>query len=149
MRVDSMPALRSLVDHLVRGEGRVPMLSAYVPDAVHHRVVVVGERAVASYENPIEDGDFRSSPSDDRADYRAEVPRDLAEPAIAAVRALRLLFGGVDLLRHASGRVYVLEANFPCFFPQATLGGGLDVAGPMVDFLAARARAMLAGRPRG
>lgn len=141
MRADAMPALRALIDHLVRGEGRVPELSAYVPDAMHHRVIVVGDRAVATYENPIEAGDFRSAPADDAAAYSADVPPHLAAPAIAAVRALRLRFGGVDLLRHASGRVYVLEVNFPCFFAQATLGGGVDVAGAMLDWLVARAQA--------
>lgn len=140
MRADTMPALRALIDHLVRGEGRVPELSAFVPDALHHRVIVVGDRAVATYENPVVEGDFRSAPADEPAAYSSAVPALLAAPAIAAVRALRLRFGGVDLLRHASGRVYVLEVNFPCFFAQATLGGGVDVAGAMVDWLVARAK---------
>lgn len=142
MRADSMPTLVALVDHLVRGEGRVPELSAYVPDAEHHRVIVVGDRAVATYGNPIVDGDFRSAPADEPSAYATEVPSSLAAPAVAAVHALRLRFGGVDLLRHASGRIYVLEVNFPCFFAQATLGGGVDVAGPMLDWLVARARAV-------
>jgi len=149
MRADNEASLRGLIDYLVRGQGRVPTLSAYVPDAMHFRVIVVGDRAVACYDNPVREGDFRSSPSDDAASYRAEVPGWLADPAVRAVRAHRLFFGGVDLLRHPSGRVYVLEVNFPCFFAQATLGGGVDVAGPMIDFLSERARrAALAGAPQ-
>jgi hypothetical protein len=143
MRADSMPALRSLLDYLVHGGG-VPMLSAYVPGAMHHRVVVVGDRAVATYENPIRPDDFRSLPSGDPAHYSADVPPELAGPAIRAVQAQRVLFGGVDLLRHPSGRVYVLEVNFPCYFPQATAVGGVDVAGEMVRFLIDRATQLAA-----
>jgi hypothetical protein len=146
MRADSMPALRSLLEHLL-GSGSLPMMSTYIPGAMHHRVVVVGRRAVATYENPTRPGDFRSLPSDDPAAYTAEVPPELAGPAVRAVHAQRVLFGGVDLLRHPSGRVYVIEVNFPCYFPQATLVGGVDVAGAMVDFLIERARHLAAGPP--
>jgi glutathione synthase/RimK-type ligase-like ATP-grasp enzyme len=73
----------------------------------------------------------------------------LAAPAVRAVRAQRLFFGGVDLLRHPSGRLYVIEVNFPCFFAQATLGGGVDVAGPMIDFLSERARSRASGEHVG
>jgi hypothetical protein len=140
LRADNEATLRGMIDYLVRGQGRVPVVSAYIPDAMHFRVIVVGDRAVACYENPLREGDFRSEPSEDRSTYRADVPDALASPAIRATRALRLFFGGVDLLRHPSGRVYVLEVNFPCFFPQATLEGGVDVAGPMLDFLTEQAR---------
>lgn len=142
MRADSLPALGSLIDYLVRGQGAVPMLSAYVAEAMHHRVVVVGDRAVASYENPIREHDFRSTPSERAEDYRADVPETLAKLAILAVKAERLAFGGVDLIVHSSGRAYVLEVNYPCFFPQATLVAGIDVAGPMLDYLVARAKAL-------
>ncbi len=140
MRADNEATLRGLLDYLVRANGCVPTLSAYIPEAMHFRVIVVGEQAVACYENPVRPGDFRSSPSSEADSYRADVPDWLAAPAVRAVRAQRLFFGGVDLLRHPSGRLYVLEVNFPCFFAQATLGGGVDVAGPMLDFLIERAK---------
>lgn len=143
MRVDSMPALRSLVDHLIRGQGTIPMMSAYVENAIHHRVVVVGDRAICAYDNPAREDDFRSSPSELPGSYTVDVPEALAKVAIAAVHAERLAFGGVDVLVHATGRPYVLEVNYPCYFPQATLAAGIDVAGPMVDWLVARAEALV------
>jgi hypothetical protein len=133
MRAETWPTLFSLVDHLC--QTATPTLEAWVPDAMHHRVVVVGDRAVASYLNPVLADDFRSAPSDDPADYTARVPADLAEVAVAAVRALGYDFAGVDVLAHASGRLYVIEANFPCYFPQAQEVAGIDVAGAMVDVL--------------
>ena len=144
MRVDSMPALRSLLDHLVRGQGMVPMMSAYVPNAMHHRVVVVGGQAICSYENPSREHDFRSTPSDREEAYTVAVPEALAKVAIAAVHAERLAFGGVDVLVHETGRAYVIEVNYPCYFPQATLMAGIDIAGPMVDWLVARAKVLTA-----
>jgi len=140
LRADGPVALMGLLDHLVRGQGIVPWISSYVPDAMHHRVVVVGERAVVSYENPIVANDFRSSPSGEASAYTAAVPAPLARLAVAAARAEKVYFAGVDVLVHPTGRAYVIEVNSPCYFPQATLAAGLDVAGPMVDFLVARAK---------
>ena len=47
IRADSLASLFSIVDYAL-AEGTKPMLTAYVPDAVHWRVVVVGDEAVAS-----------------------------------------------------------------------------------------------------
>lgn len=55
-----------------------------------------------------------------------------------AAHALGYDFAGVDILLHPSGRAYLLEANFPCFFPQAERFGRADVAGLMVEHLLAR-----------
>ena len=46
--------------------------------------------------------------------------------------------GGVDILKRADG-CYVLEANFPCFFALAQIRVGIDVAGPMLDYLVRKA----------
>jgi hypothetical protein len=145
LRADSYPSLFSIVDHAL-AQGTLLELSAYVDRAVHHRVVVVGERGVATYRNVTRDDDFRSSPSEDPKDYSAQVPAALEKIALRAARALRLDFAGVDVLEHPSGRLYVLEANFPCFHPQAQLVAGIDVSGAMVDELLAKARRLLAAR---
>lgn len=145
MVADSFPALVSLLDY-VRSRGTTPRLVAYVPDAVHWRAVVVGARVVAAYPNPTSDDDFRSRPSSDAAEYTSSPAADLEQVAVAATQALDLEFGGVDVMRHASGRLYVLEVNMPCYFAQAQVRGGIDVAGAMVDHLLAKSRALLAAR---
>jgi len=142
MRVDSAEALLSLADFLL-ATGHVPWLTAYVDEAMHWRAVVVGERMVASYRNPARPGDFRSEGSDDPADVAAVPPAGVEPLAVAAVKALRLDFGGVDILEHPSGRLYLLEANFPCYFPHAQVVGGIDVAGAMVEHLMRRAKALV------
>lgn len=139
IRVESFPALFSIIDYAL-AMGSAPLLCAYVAGATHWRVVVVGQRAVAAYRNAPEDDDFRTYARRDPADYVSEVPSALAAVAIRAVQALRLEHGGVDVLEHESGRLYVLEANFPCYFPQAQLVGGIDVAGEMVEHLMAKSK---------
>jgi hypothetical protein len=139
-RADSPEALISLVD-LLHSVGRAPKLVTYVPDAVHVRVVVVAGRAVAAYDNVIPAGDFRSVPSDDPKAYRQAPQDEAARLAIAACDALDVDLGGVDILRHTSGRHYVLEVNTPCYFPRAERFGA-DVSGPLVDALRASAQVM-------
>lgn len=139
VRLDSWPALFSFVDFAI-SQGRVPQLSRFISDAMHWRVVVVGGRAVVAYRNPIAEDDFRSYASDDPADATDAPDADLAELAIRAVAALRLEFGGVDILRGADGSLYLLEVNFPCYFAHAQRVAGIDIAGAMLDHLLTKAR---------
>lgn len=139
IQVDSLPGLFSTLDFLL-AQGLQPMLSAFVDNALHWRAVVIGDRCIATYRNLQETDDFRSYASGDRADFTAAPPAALGELAVRAVQALRLEFGGVDLLEHPSGRLYVLEANFPCFFADPQTVAGIDVAGMMLDHLMAKCR---------
>jgi hypothetical protein len=134
LRVDSLPSLYSMVDFAL-STGRSPLLMSYVDHAEHWRVVVVGTQAIAAYLNPQDADDFRSHGSDKPEDCTAQVDPDMAALAVGAVQALGLEFGGVDILRHPSGRLYLLEANFPCFHTHAETVGGLDVSGAMLDHL--------------
>jgi hypothetical protein len=133
MRADSLPALTGLVE-MMCAQGTPPTLLAYVPEALHLRVIVVGDRAVTAYRNPLRPEDFRSMPSAAASDYDIELPPDVAELAVEAAHIVGTDFAGVDILLHESGRAYVLEANFPCFFPQAERFG-VSVAGAMLAYL--------------
>ena len=137
LRVDSLAALFSLVDH-ARSQGLSPALIQYLPDTVHWRVIVVGDRAVASYPNPVPADDFRSRAPDDPAAYQTPPPPSLAALAVAATHTLGARFGGVDLLhRESDDRAWILEVNTPCYFAHAQEDGGVDVAGAMLDALLA------------
>lgn len=138
LRADSFPALRSLAELLV-SRGHVARLAAYVPDAMHWRLVVVGDRVVSAYRNPVRKDDFRSEPSGSPDDYGLTPDADMAAIAVRAARVAGTHFAGVDVIEHPSGRLYVLEANFPCYFPQAESWGLADVGGAMVDWLLERA----------
>ena len=135
---ESMAGLRSLVDYAL-AQGHNPLLCQYIRDALHWRVIVLGGRAIASYRNKQIPGDFRSCGSTDRADFEVRPSAPVVETALRAAAACELEFAGVDVLEDPAGGVWFLEANFPCYYPQAQLYGGVDIAGPMVDFLAAKA----------
>lgn len=140
MRADSPEALYSLVDYTV-AEGKTPLLAAYVEDAVHWRLIVVGDRVVAGYRNRKDENDFRTYAEKDPVDFTQPIRPEMAAVAVGAVRALRYEFGGVDVLEHPSGRLYLLESNFPCYFATPQEVVGTDVAGAMLDHLMQKAAA--------
>lgn len=142
--LESYGGLHSFVDYTLNNGARF-VLSAFIPDAEHWRVVVVGDEVVAAYRNTPQRDDFRTYDGENPEDYRFPDDPDMLESAVRAVKSLRVDFGGVDILLHPSGRHYVLEANFPCYFATAQQVGGFDVAGRIVALLQAKAR-VLAGR---
>lgn len=137
MRADSPASLYSVLD-FTSVEGKSPLLCAYVDGAIHWRLIVVGERVVAAYRNRVDHNDFRTYADADPEQFSVS-PRDaLADLAVRAVRALRYEFGGVDILEHPSGRLYLLESNFPCYFATPQEIVGTDVSGAMIDHLVAK-----------
>lgn len=140
MRFHGGDSLRPTLEYLL-SIGVRPYLSAFVDQAVHWRVVVVGDRAVAAYRNTPLDDDFRTIASLDPADFTSTPSEALSDLALRAARAVRVDMAGVDILEHPSGRLYLLEANFPCYFPHAQLVAGIDVAGALIDRLIERSGA--------
>ena len=143
MKVDSVESLYSVVDYL-NASGQMPILCAYIDDAVHWRCTVVGDRVVAAYINPKDENDFRTYGTDDPDEVFSSVNEELEEIALETTRILDVELGGVDILRHDSGRCYVLECNFPCYFGHAQEVGGIDVGGAMLDFLIDKANRLSA-----
>jgi glutathione synthase/RimK-type ligase-like ATP-grasp enzyme len=123
--------LAGLVAVLELGEGRVPLVAKRIVGAVHYRVFVVGQRAVGCYKNlPAPDG-FRTVPSLDPVDHSGDVPEPIARAAVDACRALRLRFGGADILVRGE-EVYVLEVNNPAWFGHMI---GIDIARLLLEEL--------------
>jgi hypothetical protein len=142
VKIDNWATLYSFVDYAM-AVGHQPLLQAFIEEALHWRTIVVGDRVVAAHRNTPEPDDFRTYAADDPS-VVGEAPPEVTAASIAAVHALRLEFGGVDVLEHPSGRVYVLEANFPCYFAHAQVTAGVDISGAMVDHLLAKRMALLA-----
>ena len=136
--IDSAAALYSFAAYASR-LGREPLLSKYLRDGVLWRVVVIGDAPLVAYTCYADPGDFRATKTTGASVFTAHPPDAIGTLAVRAVRACELEFGGVDILECPDGR-YVLECNFPCFFPLAQLRAGVDVAGPMVDYLLRKAR---------
>ena len=67
------------------------------------------------------------------------VPADIASLAILGTEVLEREFGGVDILQASDGVLYLLEVNYPCYFAEAQVVSGIDIAGAMIDHLLAKA----------
>jgi glutathione synthase/RimK-type ligase-like ATP-grasp enzyme len=142
IRIDSLAGLFSTMDH-ARASGRMPVLMAFVPDAIHWRCVVVGDRVVGFYRNRTDLDDFRTHASDDPADYCVPPKPEILASAVRSAAAIDVEFGGVDILEDPTGRHYVLECNFPCYFARAQIVGKHDVGGAMIDWLRKKVEAQL------
>ena len=136
VRVSDWPTLYSVADALVSAHGQHVSLMSCVEPAVHWRVLVVNGTVAAAYRNIPQEDDFRTCVDEDLKDCFTEpAPESAQQLAVQACEVLGLEFGGVDVLVHGSGRCYVLEVNFPCYFGHPKDAIGLDVAGVLVEHL--------------
>lgn len=136
MRADSHPALFSLADYLPPST----VMMEYIEHAVAYRLVVVGDAVVATearYPGPEE---FRTNTWNSGTLGKIAAPKEAARIALAAARALRLEFGGADVLETEAGRMVLTEFNMPCYFADQQNDHGIDIAGAIVDWLAAKAQ---------
>lgn len=138
MRVDSFPALFSLLDYELR-QGANPLLIQYIPHAADWRLIVLGERVIASYCKTPMANDFRAQVTGKPGEFDSTPNAAMQAVAVRAAQVLNVEFAGVDILEQADGTFFLLEANFPCYFFHAQEFGSVDVAGMMIDHLAAKA----------
>lgn len=68
---------------------------------------------------------------------------EVEQLAIKSVEVLGLEFGGVDIIMDAQERPYLMEVNFPCYFPRAQLLTGRDIASMMVEFLMKKSKTIV------
>jgi RimK family alpha-L-glutamate ligase len=141
MRVDSLESLYSVVDYLCKSEGNY-ILRQYVNVRESLRLVVLGDNVVASMKyKASHTGDFRSNRKTklDNVELIPNTP-EIEKTAVDAVHAMGLEFGGVDILVDEKKNIYVLEVNFPCHFGETQEFTKIDIAGLMLDNLAAKAK---------
>lgn len=136
VRVADWPTFYSVADALVSAHGQHVSLMSCIEPAEHWRVLVVNGSVAATYRNIPQEDDFRTCVDEDLKDcFTESAPASAQQLAVQACEVLRLEFGGVDVLVHGSGRSYVLEVNFPCYFGHPKDAIGLDVAGILVAHL--------------
>lgn len=135
MRLESWSALHSVVDMLRASVGDQVVLMAAIEPAVHWRIIVVAGACAAAYRNPLRPDDFRTHVIEEPEYFERPAPPAAVDAALRATEALGLTCGGVDVLVHESGAVYVLEVNFPFYFAHPKRAANIDVAAAMVDAL--------------
>lgn len=136
IRADSMPSLFSLADYLPSSA----ILMEYFEHAVAYRLVVVGDAVVATEARYPGPGEFRTNTWNSGTLGKIDPPGEARDIALLAADALGLEFGGADVLENEAGRMVLTEFNMPCYFADQQNDHGIDIAGAMVDFLAAKAK---------
>ena len=102
-------------------------------DGVDVRAVVVGERVVAAIER-VGTG-WRANLARGARARRSRWTSDRAELCVRAAAALGADYAGVDLLRAADGRDYVIEVNAIPGWRGVERATGVDVAAALVEHL--------------
>jgi RimK family alpha-L-glutamate ligase len=126
----------------------------YVQRAIDHggrdvRAFVVGGRVLGAIERCAPAGDWRTNVSVGGKPTAITLSDDWSELAIRAAAAVGADYAGVDLLPDvAGGGVYVLEVNGIPGWEGLQGATGLDVAGAIVEHLAAIVQAVRVGEPR-
>ncbi len=141
IKIDSLSSLYSVVDFLHDKKRRLSM-RRFIDVTSSARLIVIGDKAVASIEYTAPAGDFRSN-----ATLRPSVrPRQYSAAinslAVQAVRTTGVDFGGVDILIDRAGRPYITEVNFPCNFTRAQTATGVDIADLMLNYLQNKAASL-------
>lgn len=145
MLTEKPSASRGVVDAL-RGLYATFLLQEYIAEAggADLRCLVVGDRVVAAMRRQAPEGDFRANLHRGGVAEAVDVGRAEAEVAVHAARVLGLGVAGVDLMVSRRGPL-VLEVNASPGLEGIERSTGVDVAGQIIDFVAAGAKG--AGMP--
>lgn len=108
----------------------------------HHgcdvRAFVVGDRVIGAIERRASDGGWRTNVSLGGEARPIELSAAWSDLALRAAKAVGANYAGVDLLPARDGAVYVLEVNGIPGWSGVQSATSVDVAGAIVDHLAAR-----------
>lgn len=136
IQVDSIEGLKSLVDY-VRHLKSLVLLRSFVQHNYYGRLVVVGDRVVASHRTYSVENEFRTNALGNTDEKKEGIifSDEVQKVAVQAVKSMGVEFGGVDILFSDNGEFFISEVNSPCAFYYTQEISGVDVAGPMVDYL--------------
>lgn len=139
MRADSYESLFSIIDFL-HSRGTRFVLQEFIDAPSHARLIVLGNKVIDSIEYISGEGDFRTNSDDSPNVSGKKFSKKIEEAAVEATHALGYEFGGADIIIDKKGEHYLLEVNFPCYFPRCQETTGVDISGMMVDYLVKKSK---------
>ncbi len=116
------------------------LLEAFISHKKAYRLLVIGNEVKACTAASPGPDDFRSNIDSAHDLGPIDPPAGAIDIALAATTALRLEFGGVDILEDEEGALFVSEVNNPCYFAHQQETTGKDLAGAMIDYLLAKSQ---------
>ncbi len=126
------------LDYLLEQFPQGVMLETFISHSLAYRLLVIGDEVKACTASAPGPDDFRSNTDSAQNLGSIEPPDGAVDIALAATNALRLEFGGVDILKDENDTLYVSEVNNPCYFAHQQEATGNDLAGAMIDYLLAK-----------
>ncbi len=138
MRIDSIESFYSVSDFLKQSNIEVA-LKEYVPARRTARLMVLGDRVIDSIEYIAPKRDFRSNEGAEPNVIPKVFSKEVNNMAVKAVSALNLDFGGVDIAI-TDKDIYVLEVNFPAFYPRCEMITGTDISAMIIEYLLNKAQ---------
>lgn len=141
MLIESMRSLRSVLDFL-RTTGREFILREYIKPQHVARLVVLGDKVIASLKYAIDPQDFRGLPYCMGGKQMA-FGEAVEAFAIRASKACQYAFTGVDIIIDQKGEAFILEVNPPSNFVALERDLAIPVGDKIVEYLIIRARGKL------
>jgi hypothetical protein len=140
MKIDSLSSLFSVCD-FIRKHSKEIILRKFIPSTYSARLIVLGDSVIDSIQYNAPKGDFRSNEGATPNVAPMKFSSEVEATAVAAVKALNLEFGGVDIMvEESSNQHFVTEVNFPCYFARCQNLTGTDISGQMVEYLLAKGK---------
>lgn len=137
MRVDSSESFNSVADFIRKDPKAEFRIMKYIPHKYYGRLVVLGDKVIASTRDIAPVGDFRANARGARKEkgtvYRFSA--EVEDIAIRATRSVGVHFAGVDVLIADNGKVFLAEANSPFNFAETQRRSGIDIATLFVESL--------------
>ena len=129
--------LHSIADYLVSIKANFMFIKYIEPKEVA-RLIVIGNRVIASNRKLIPEGDFRTSVKNELPEPKI-YPTHIQNLAVRTAEVANSENCGIDILIDKENTPYVLEANMPHDFVTTVKATGIDVTGLMIDFLITKA----------
>lgn len=138
MKFDSFSSLFSGIDFLKEKSIKF-VLKRFINVSESARLIVLGDKVIDSIAYKSSDDDFRSNEGEVQNVFKKSYSPEVQEEAVKAVKALNLEFGGVDVMIDDSG-YYVIEVNFPAYYPRAESLTKTPISKMMIEFLINKAQ---------
>ena len=134
--MESHETLYSIIDFMLAQDIDVT-LKKYIEADGHYRVIVLDNKVLSTIKYNKPDKDFRTNAGEPEVSS-VKLSQEGINVALDAVskQDLQTNFGGVDLIwSEKDQKFYVMEVNFPCFFPRNERADNISISSAIIQYL--------------